>query len=110
VVHAEPFDRLRVALDGSGAYQTYATEKIRTLPPVESGFEVTDSLLDDFQVWLVERGIQPSVSEWSTDREWIRSRLQQEVFNQTLGVDRGDQVEAMRDARVVKALAVLGLE
>jgi carboxyl-terminal processing protease len=110
VAYGEPLDRLLIVLEATGAYPSFATEAIRKLPPVESDFEVTDGLLDDFQVWLVERSIQPSITEWSTDREWIRSRLQQEVFNQTIGVDRGDQVEAMRDPQIIRALTALGLE
>ena len=103
----EPMNRLRMVLEGSGAFPTFATLFLRKSLPVEASFEVSDSMLDDFQSWLSERGIQPSVGEWSTDREWTRGRLKQEIFNQAFGVARGDEVELRRDAVVRAAVALL---
>ncbi len=102
-----PMSRLRMVLEASGAYQAFAAQVIPELGRVEESFTVDSDLLDKFQVWLVQRAIQPSISEWSTDREWIRSRLRQEIFNQTIGVAQGDQVELRRDPEVKKALELL---
>jgi carboxyl-terminal processing protease len=110
VEYDEAMSRLRIVLEASGSFPTFATKAIRDLGPVDTDFEVTAGLLDDFQGWLIERNIQPPISEWSTDREWIRSRLKQEIFNQTLGVERGDQVEVRRDAQVRAALEALDIE
>jgi len=107
LVYPEPMGRLRIVLEASGVFPAFATEAIRELGPVTEDLAVNSELLDQFQAWLAERNIQPSVSEWSPEREWIRSRLKQEIFNQTLGVDQGDQVELERDPRVVKALDLI---
>jgi carboxyl-terminal processing protease len=107
VVFPEPMGRLRIVLEASASFPAFATEAIRTHAPIHEDFEVTDSLLDEFQAWLTRRSISPSVSEWSPDREWIRSRLKQEIFNQSLGVDQGDRVELERDPRVRKALEAI---
>jgi len=107
VVHPEPMTRLRMVLDASASFTSFATETLRKLGTVTGDFQVSDSLLDDFQVYLAQRGIQPGVAEWSTEREWIRSRLKQEIFYQSLGVARGDEVELERDPQVHKALAAL---
>jgi carboxyl-terminal processing protease len=40
------------------------------------------------------------VAEWLREREWVQSRLKQEIFNQALGVAKGDEVEAQRDPAV----------
>ena len=63
---------------------------------------MTPSLLEDFQVYAGQRDIQPSVGEWAQERDWVQSRLKQEIFNQALGVAKGDEVEAQRDP-VVRA-------
>lgn len=100
--------RLRNVLDASGVLTQFATEAIRKIGKPEASFTVPPALLDDLQVYLSERNIRPGVAEWSTDREWIRNRLHQEIFNQALGVEKGDEVEAQRDPQILRALETLG--
>ena len=64
--------------------------------------------LDEFQVFLAARSIQPSVTEWSVQRDFISNRLKTEIFNQAFGVEKGDEVEAQRDPAIQKALEVVG--
>ncbi len=106
VVFPAPVTRLRAVLDASGSFTTYATNYLRD-HKVTDDFEVTPALLDDFQVFLAQHGIQPGVSEWSGEREFIRNRLKTEIFNQALGVAKGDEVEAERDPQIQKALEIL---
>jgi carboxyl-terminal processing protease len=74
VVHPPPMTRLRAVLDGSGSFTTFATDYVHNHKVAED-FEVTAALLDDFQVFLSQREIQPSVAEWSAEREFIENRL-----------------------------------
>jgi carboxyl-terminal processing protease len=99
--------RLQTVLDGSGAFTDFATVYRRTVT-VDEDFEVTPAVLDAFHAFLVERNIQPSVSEWTSIRKYVSIRLKAEIFNQTLGLEKGDQVDAERDTVISKALAVLG--
>jgi carboxyl-terminal processing protease len=103
VVGPEAQTRLRVALDASGIITSFATDYIQKHDTKEN-FEVTPALLEDFQVYAGERDIQPSVGEWSQERGWVQSRLKQEIFNQALGVAKGDEVEAQRDPAVRAAV------
>jgi len=107
VVFPEPMSRLRIVLEASGSFPTFATKTIRSRGAIGDTFEVDSELLDEFQTWLAQRKIQPSISEWSPEREWIRSRLKQEIFNQALGVAKGDEVELERDPEVRKALELV---
>jgi carboxyl-terminal processing protease len=99
--------RFRVATEASGAFPSFATEYTRGRSPVAGNFEVGPELLDRFQVYLSERNIRPGVAEWSAERNWIGSRLKTEIFNQSLGVERGDEVEAQRDPVIIAALEKL---
>ena len=65
---------------------------------------VTPAVLEDFQIYAGQHRIQPSVSYWIRDRDWIQNRLKQELLNQTLGVAKGDEVEAQRDPMVRAAI------
>jgi len=98
----EPLSRLRVALDASGAFPSFATEALGKGEKI-----VTGRLVDDFKIWLAERRIQPGVAEWSADGAWIRSRLEQELLNQTVGVAKGDEVELRRDPVCQRSLEAL---
>jgi carboxyl-terminal processing protease len=97
---------LRAVLDASGSFTTFATGYVGNHKITED-FEVTPALLDEFQVFLSQRNIQPGVNEWSVEREFIANRLKTEIFNLTLGVEKGDEVDAQRDTQILKALDVL---
>jgi len=107
VVYPEAMNRLRVALEASGSFPGYATEYL-SQHKITPDFEVTPEILDQFHAWLSERAIQPGVAEWSVERDFVQSRLKTEIFNQALGVEKGDEVEAQRDPVIQKALEVLG--
>jgi carboxyl-terminal processing protease len=106
LVHPEAQTRLRMALDASGAFTTFATEYTRR-EKVTAAFEVPNALLDEFRSWVGARRIQPSVTEWVTDGAWIRSRLRQEILNQGVSVERGDEVELGRDPLIIRALDLI---
>jgi carboxyl-terminal processing protease len=106
VVTPSAATRLEAVLDASGSFTTFATGYIAN-HKITQDFEVTPALLDDFQVFLSQRNIQPGVNQWSAEREFVASRLKTEIFNQTLGVEKGDEVEAQRDPQILKAVELL---
>jgi carboxyl-terminal processing protease len=99
----DPPTRLRVVLDASGVITSFATEFIQK-HDVKAEFEVSAALLEEFQVYAGQHDIQPRVAEWAAERGWLQSRLKQEIFNQALGVAKGDEVEAQRDPAVRAAI------
>jgi carboxyl-terminal processing protease len=107
VIYPPATNRLRAVLDASGSFTNFATEYLRT-NKVTGDFEVTPQIMDEFRVFLSERNIQPGITEWSPEREFIVNRLKTEIFNQAFGVEKGDEVEAQRDPVILKALEVLG--
>ncbi len=110
LVFDKPLTRLQMFLDASGVFPTFATGYLRRLGGVAEDFEVTAAVLDEFQAFLARRKVLPGVAEWSEARNWIANRLKTEIFNQGLGVDRGNQVEAQRDETILAALRALAVE
>ena len=106
VVSPPVVTRLREVLEASGSFTTFATGYVAD-HKIAPDFEVTPAVLDDFKVVLSQHGIQPAVNEWSAEREFISNRLKTEIFNQTLGVEKGDEVEAQRDPQILKALELV---
>lgn len=103
VVHPEPTTPFRAVLEANGMFTWFATEWLqRTRPQIAPEFDVTNALMDEFQTALSGKNIRPGIAEWSKDREWIRTRLRQEILNLAVGVDKGDEVE-LRNDPVVRA-------
>lgn len=102
----QAYSRLHLVLEQSGSFTSYATEFLKS-NKVTPEWEVTPQLLDQFKEYLYERQIQPNLQEWSRERTFIESRLKTEIFNQGLSVEKGDEVEAQRDAGIQKALSVI---
>jgi carboxyl-terminal processing protease len=98
-----PFEQV---LEGSGSFTSFATEYIRD-HKIAEGWEVPPEALDQFQLWLSERQIQPSLQEWIGDRDYIQSRLRTEVYYLALGVEKGDEMAAQSDQQIQKALAAV---
>lgn len=108
VVLPEGMTRLRAVLDGSGSFTTFATDYVQRVRPLPANFDVTPGILDEFQAMLSARNIRPGLAEWSRERDWIQSRLKQEILNQGLGVAKGDEVELQRDPVALAALKAIG--
>ena len=94
---------LREVLEASGAFVAFATEYVRD-HKISEGWEVPAEAFDEFQTWLADRRIQPSLHDWISHHDLIALRLKAEVYNQTLGVAKGDEVDAQADPQIQKAL------
>jgi carboxyl-terminal processing protease len=97
----------RAALESSASFTTFAAEFIRD-HKITPDWQLPPQVLDQFQAWLSANRIQPSLSEWSSNREFIETRLKSEIYNLALGVEKGDEVEARIDPAIQKALEAIG--
>jgi carboxyl-terminal processing protease len=100
-------NRLRAALDVSGSFTNFATEYLHDHKVAED-FEVTPQVLNAFQEFCADRSIQPSLSDWLAEHDFIANRLKTEIFNQAFGVEKGDEIEAQRDPVIRKAVEAIG--
>ena len=103
VVLPDAQSRLRLVLDASGAITSFASEYVRG-HEIGENFQVTSAMLDQLSAYASAHQIQPGLGEWLRDRDWILSRLQQEIANLKFGVARGDEIEVRRDPVAAEAL------
>jgi carboxyl-terminal processing protease len=108
VVYPEAPTRLRAVLDATASFTTFAIDYVKSHPEIPKDFEVTPAILSDFELFCSQHNIQPGVGDWSRERAFIENRLKTEIFNQAFGIEKGDEVEAQRDAQILKALEVIG--
>ena len=104
VAGPRPLSEFEQVLLGSNSFLDFARDFVGKGRGIDSSFEPGNEMLDDFQLYLSQRHIRPSLSEWSATLEFIRSMLKQEVLNLTLGVAAGDEVEIRRDPAVLAAV------
>lgn len=106
------YSRLETAMLASNSFLDFAQRYVRgrrpSTPDIGEDFEVTPQILDEFQLFLSQRRIRPGLGEWSSAVAFIRARLKQEIFNLTLGVAKGDEIEIQDDPHVLAALEMLG--
>jgi carboxyl-terminal processing protease len=107
LVYPEQLDRLALVLDASGSLTSFASEYVQQ-HPIKEDFEVTPAILDELHVFLAARSIQPGVGDWASHRDWIQSRLKQELMTLSFGVAKGDEIEMQRDPVVQRALRRIG--
>lgn len=102
-VSPEGLTQLQQVMEASGSFTAFAAEYLRD-HKVEEGWQVSPQVIDQFQAWLSDRRIQPSLSEWTETRAFVESRLKTEIYNFAFGVAKGDEVAAKSDAQIQKAL------
>jgi carboxyl-terminal processing protease len=103
IVAPAELTEFRNVLEATGSFTSFATEYLRD-NKISAGWDVPADVLDKFQAWLGERRIQPNLHEWISNHDFVASRLKTELYNQALGVEKGDEVEAQFDPQVQKAL------
>lgn len=106
IIYTKPPTPLENVIEESGAFAIFAGEYLRD-HKVGEDFAVPPSMLDQFQLYLAEHRINPSLAEWTSERTWIQSRLQQEALNMAVGIEKGDEVEVQRDPVVQNAVTLL---
>ena len=104
------YSELEQVLLASNSFLEFAREFVRENRGIGPGFEPDNPTLDEFQYYLSQRRIRPSISEWSASLEFIRHALKQEVLNLAVGVAAGDEVELRRDPAVLAAAEELRAE
>jgi carboxyl-terminal processing protease len=103
-VQPDAVTRLRAVLEGSGSFSAFGTDYLAK-HKIDDSFQVSPDLLDDFRVFLSGRQIQPNLAEWLAHKDWIQARLQQEIVNLSLGVEKGDEIEMRHDPVVRRAIS-----
>jgi carboxyl-terminal processing protease len=106
IIYPEQLSRLQIVLDASGSLTSFAGEYLRT-HQVGDDPQVSSGMLDELKVFLSERSIQPGVADWLSNRDWIASRLLEEMLTLKFGVARGDEIALQRDPAVQRALKKL---
>jgi carboxyl-terminal processing protease len=107
IIYPEAQTRLQEVLEASGSFTSFATEYMAKHTRLPENFKISPEILDEFKVDLAARQIQPSIAEWSSDRAWISSQLEESIVTLAKGVAKGDEVQAQTDLEIQTALRAM---
>jgi carboxyl-terminal processing protease len=55
----------------------------------------------------MKQGVQFSEADWTANHEWLRNRLQQEMYITAFSIDESKKVQVTEDPEVQKAIEAL---
>ena len=96
-----------IVLDASGSLTSFAGEYLRTHTVGEDAQVSSGRCSTSSRCFCPSGRSSRGVADWLSNRDWIASRLQQEILTLKFGVARGDEIELQRDPVVQTALKKL---
>ena len=67
-------------------------------------WDVDENTMVDFKMFLREKNVPFEESEFATNLDWVKRQLRLEMLTTALGKERSDEVAAVTDPEVVKAM------
>lgn len=107
VVNPPSLTPLQSVLEGGGSYTEFATQYMSSRTSLPDNFMVTPEILDEFNVYLAGRGIQPRIADWSSNRDWVTKHLEEAIVTHAKGVAKGDEIHAQTDPDIQAALKAM---
>jgi carboxyl-terminal processing protease len=74
---------------------------------IDKSFEVTEKVLKDFAVYLMEKGLEFSEAEFDSVKSILRRRIKQDIFTNLWGLKEGYRIRVANDPLVHKAIEIL---
>jgi carboxyl-terminal processing protease len=71
------------------------------------GWIPDEKTMEQFHDYLMKQGVQFSEADWTANHEWLRNRLQQEMYITAFSIDESKKVQVTEDPEVQKAIEAL---
>jgi carboxyl-terminal processing protease len=104
VDRAQLTDFEEMILNKKFAVFTFVRDFLAKNPPIDKSFEISDTMMNDFRLHLLKRGIQYDEKDFEASKEMLRREIRREVFYNRLGVSESERVRLEADPLVLKAL------
>ena len=89
------------------AFYTFVRDFLAKNPPVESSFQPSDALLNEFKQHITKRGIEFTEQEFQDNRDYLRRLIRYEVVYNKFGVSEASRVLLDGDPQVLKAVELI---
>jgi L-lactate utilization protein LutC len=88
-------------------FYTFVREYLAKNPALDSSFQVSDAMVDQFKQHLTKRGVEFTEKDVQDNRDFIKRSIKQEVFYTHFGVAEAGRVALEGDPQVNKALDLI---
>lgn len=107
VVEEQKVNDFQTNLVAKFATYTFVRDMLQKNPSIETSFQVTDAMVDQFKQHLTKRGIEFTEKDFQENRDYIKRAIKYEVFYNRLGVADAGRVLLEGDPQVNKALDLI---
>lgn len=91
-------------LNQRGLFTSFASEFMTLHGRVNEQFVPDEKTLEAFRTFLARQRIRAPEEYWQPNREYLKLRIQIELFNLVLGLEAGDELETRGDPQVRQSL------
>ena len=71
------------------------------------GWKPDETVLNDFHEFLLKRQVEFSEAEWTANHDWLRDRLQQEMYITAFSLEDSQKLHVEEDPEISKAVEAL---
>lgn len=71
------------------------------------GWAPDETVMNNFHDFIMKKGIQFTEADWTANHEWLRNRLQQEMYITAFSLEDSKNLQVEEDPEIQKAVAAL---
>jgi carboxyl-terminal processing protease len=107
VVEEPKVNEFQTMLAAKYAVYTFVRDFLAKNPSIDTSFQVSDALIDQFKQHMTKRGIEFAEKDFQDNRNYIKRSIKYEVFYNRFGVSDAGRVLLEDDPQVLKALDLI---
>jgi carboxyl-terminal processing protease len=100
-------NEFQTTLAAKYAVYTFVRDFLSKNPPIDSSFQISDALVDQFKQHLTKREIEFTEQEFQENRDFVKRSIKYEIFYNRFGVSEAGRVLLEGDPQVMKALDLI---
>jgi carboxyl-terminal processing protease len=89
------------------AFYTFVQEYLSTNPKIDTSFQVSEPLLEEFKKHITKRGITFDEKDFQANKEYVKRLIKYEVYYNRLGVSEAQRVLLEGDPQVLKGIELM---
>lgn len=107
VVEEPKVNEFQTTLAAKYAVYTFVRDFLAKNPSLDTSFQVSDALVDQFHQHITKRGVEFTEKDFQDNKDFIKRSIKYEVFYNRFGVAEAGRVVLEGDPQVMKALELI---
>lgn len=107
VIEPSTLTKLEIDVISKGFIFDYVVQYTAAHKDIDKNFKVSDKMLKDFAVYLLEKNIEFTETQFDSVKKSLQQRLKREIFANLWGLKEGHRVRVSNDPLVKRAVELL---